>query len=116
MISGQAMNIGSSTLKNVQVTAHFYDSNAKNVGGIQTEKVSPTTLKADQKGTFNIKAPTNKMSGIASFLRLEYDSTSSSSSASSSAKSTSSPSSSTSHPHTSTSHSIAPAAKMTAKK
>jgi hypothetical protein len=77
-VNGQVENRASSEQKNVQIIAHFYDSKGNNVGGLATAKVSPTSLKHLQLGVFNIKASTSKMSGPASFVRLEYSSSSSS--------------------------------------
>jgi hypothetical protein len=75
LISGQVQNVAKpagKTLSNVQVIAHFYDINGNNVGGLQQVPISPTTLKSFQSGVFNIKAPKSAMSGIPSFVRLEY--------------------------------------------
>ena len=62
--------------ENVQVTAYFYDSKGNNVGGGSYQgAVNPSVLKSLQSGAFNIKASTSTMKGIPSFLRLEYQST-----------------------------------------
>jgi hypothetical protein len=75
-ISGQVQNIAKEkTLTDVQVIVHFYDSKGANVGGLQQMSVNPSTLKALQTGVFNIKSPISQMSGTPSFLRLEYEST-----------------------------------------
>lgn len=73
-ISGQVQNIAkpAKTLSNIGVIVHFYDSKGGNVGGLQQVSVNPTALKASQIGLFNIKAPTSQMSGVPTFLRLEY--------------------------------------------
>ncbi|MFL6357801.1 MAG: hypothetical protein ACJ72V_00470, partial [Nitrososphaeraceae archaeon] len=76
-ISGQADNVaaGAKTQRNVQVIAYFYDSKGNNVGGVQEVAVNPTVIKSLQLGAFNIKASTSTMKGTPSFLRLEYQST-----------------------------------------
>jgi hypothetical protein len=75
-ISGQVQNIAKQkTLTDIRVIAHFYDSKGGNVGGLQQVIVNPSTLKALQIGVFNIKAPISQMSGTPTFLRLEYQST-----------------------------------------
>jgi hypothetical protein len=76
-VSGQAENIaaGIKTQRNVQVIAHFYDSKRNNVGGLQKVAANPGVLKSLQSGAFNIKAGTSVMKGTPSFLRLEYQST-----------------------------------------
>jgi len=78
-ITGQADNVaaGAKTQRNVQVIAHFYDSKGNNVGGVQEVAVNPTVIKSLQVGAFNIKASTSTMKGTPSFLRLEYQSTTS---------------------------------------
>jgi hypothetical protein len=76
-ITGQADNVaaGAKTQRNVQVIAYFYDSKGNNVGGVQEVAVNPTVIKSLQLGAFNIKASTSTMKGTPSFLRLEYQST-----------------------------------------
>jgi hypothetical protein len=66
-VSGQVENRGVA-----QVTAHFYDNKANNVGGLATAKVTPTSLATHKIGVFNIAAKTSTMNGIPSFVRLEY--------------------------------------------
>jgi hypothetical protein len=76
-ITGQAENIaaGTKTQRNVQIIAHFYDSKGNNVGGLQKVAANPGVLKSLQSGAFNIKASTSVMKATLSFLRLEYQST-----------------------------------------
>jgi hypothetical protein len=74
-ITGQVENRVSKTQNNVQVTAYFYDSKGNNVGGPYKGTVNPTVLKSMQLGAFSMKPSTSIMKGTPSFLRLEYQST-----------------------------------------
>ena len=77
-ITGQVKNIATTkTQSNVQITGHFYDSKGNNVGGSYKGAVNPGILKSSQLGAFNFKASTSAMKGTPSFLRLEYQSTTS---------------------------------------
>ena len=73
-IVGQVKNVGTTTQNGVQVTADFYDTSGNNVGGNKTVTVSPSNLNTQQTGTFIITTPVADMKGIASFIRLEYES------------------------------------------
>ena len=73
-IVGQVKNVGTTTQNGVQVTADFYDTSGNNVGGNKTVTVSPSNLNTQQTGTFIITTPVEDMKGIASFIRLEYES------------------------------------------
>ena len=61
--------------RNVQVIAYFYDSKGNNVGGPYKGLVNPTVLKSLQLGAFSMKPSTSIMKGTPSFIRLEYQST-----------------------------------------
>ena len=74
-ITGQVENRVSKTQNNVQVTGFFYDSKGNNVGGPYKGTVSPTILKSLQLGAFSMKPSTSIMKGTPSFMRLEYQST-----------------------------------------
>jgi hypothetical protein len=63
------------TQRNIQVTAYFYDSKGNSVGGPYKGTVNPTLLKSLQLGAFNMKPSTSIMKGTPSFIRLEYQST-----------------------------------------
>ena len=67
-ITGQVENRVSKVQRNVQVVAYFYDSKGNSVGG-------PTVLKSLQLGAFSMKPSTSIMKGTPTFLRLEYQST-----------------------------------------
>jgi hypothetical protein len=74
-ITGQVENRVSKIQRNVQITAHFYDSKGNNVGGPYKGTVNPTVLKGLQLGAFSMKPSTSIMKGTPTFLRLEYQST-----------------------------------------
>jgi hypothetical protein len=76
-ITGQVENRVSRTQNNVQVIAYFYDSKGNSVGGPYKGAVNPTSLKTLQLGAFSMKPSTSIMKGTPSFLRLEYQSTTS---------------------------------------
>ena len=76
-ITGQAENTGTKTQTNVQVIAHLYDSKGNNVGGPYKGTVNPTVLKSLQLGAFSMKPSTSSMKGTPSFIKLEYQSTTS---------------------------------------
>ena len=63
------------TQRNVLVIANLYDSKGNNVGGSYRGAVNPSVLKGVQSGVFNIRASTSIMKGTPSFIRLEYQST-----------------------------------------
>jgi hypothetical protein len=74
-ITGQVENRISKTQNNVQVIAYFYDSKGNSVGGPYKGTVNPTILKSLQLGAFSVKPSTSIMKGTPTFLRLEYQST-----------------------------------------
>jgi hypothetical protein len=74
-ITGQIENRVSKIQRNVQVIAYFYDSKGNNVGGPYKGTVNPTVLKSLQLGAFSMKPSTSIMKGTPSFIRLEYQST-----------------------------------------
>jgi hypothetical protein len=74
-ISGQVENRVSKLQRNVQVTAHFYDSKGNDIG-LYKGTVNPTILKGLQLGAFSMKPITSIMKGTPSFLTLEYQSAS----------------------------------------
>jgi hypothetical protein len=75
-ITGQVENRAvSKTQNNVQVVAYFYDSKGNSVGGPYKGTVNPTILKSLQLGAFSMKQSTSIMKGTPSFIRLEYQST-----------------------------------------
>jgi hypothetical protein len=76
-ITGQVENRVSKIQRNVQITAYFYDSKGNNVGGPYKGTINPTVLKSLQLGVFNMKPSTSIMNGTPTFLRLEYQSTTS---------------------------------------
>ena len=74
-ITGQVENRVSKTQNNVQVTGYFYDSKGNSVGGPYKGAVNPTVLKGHQLGAFSMKPSTSILKGTPTFLRLEYQST-----------------------------------------
>jgi hypothetical protein len=76
-ITGQVENRVSKVQRNVQVVAYFYDSKGNSVGGPYKGIVNPTVLKSLQLGAFSMKPTTSIMKGTPTFLRLEYQSTTS---------------------------------------
>ena len=77
-ITGQVENRVAKIQRNVQVIAYFYDSKGNNVGGPYKGIVNPTVLKSLQLGAFSMKPSTYIMKVTPSFIRLEYQSTSTS--------------------------------------
>jgi hypothetical protein len=76
-ITGQVENRVSKIQRNVQVVAYFYDSKGDSIGGPYKGIVNPTSLKSLQLGAFSMKPSTYIMKGTPSFIRLEYQSTTS---------------------------------------
>jgi hypothetical protein len=77
-ITGQVENRATSKIqRNVQVIAYFYDTKGNSVGGPYKDAVNPTVLKSHQIAAFNMKPSTSIMNGTPSFMRLEYQSTTS---------------------------------------
>jgi hypothetical protein len=76
-ITGQVENGVAKIQNNVQVTAYFYDSKGNSVGGPYKGAVNPAVLKSLQLGVFSMKPSTSIMKGAPSFIRLEYQSTTS---------------------------------------
>jgi hypothetical protein len=76
-ITGQVENRVSKIQRNVQVIAYFYDSKGNSIGGPYKGTVNPTVLKSLQLGAFSMKPSTSIMKGTPTFLRLEYQSTTS---------------------------------------
>jgi hypothetical protein len=76
-ITGQVENRVSKTQNNMQVTGYFYDSKGNSVGGPYKGAVNPTLLKSHQLAAFSMKPRTSIMKGTPSFLRLEYQNTTS---------------------------------------
>jgi hypothetical protein len=74
-ITGQVENRVAKIQRNVQVIAYFYDSKGNSVGGPYKGTVDPTVLKSLQLGTFSMKPNMAIMKGTPSFIRLEYQST-----------------------------------------
>jgi hypothetical protein len=74
-ITGQVENRVAKIQRNVQVTALFYDSKGDTIGGPYKGTVNPTVLKSLQLGAFSMKPSTSIMKGTPSFIRLEYQST-----------------------------------------
>jgi hypothetical protein len=72
-ITGQVENIVSKIQRNVQVTAHFYDSKGNDIG-LYKGIVNPKVPKSLQLGTYNMRVSTSVMKGTPSFLTLEYQS------------------------------------------
>ena len=76
-ITGQVENRVSKTQNNVQVIGYFYDSKGNSVGGPYKGTVNPISLKSLQLGAFGMKPSTSIMKGTPSFIRLEYQNTTS---------------------------------------
>jgi hypothetical protein len=76
-ITGQVENRVSKIQRNVQVVAYFYDTKGNSVGGPYKGAVNPTILNSHQLAAFNMKPSTSIMKGSPSFMRLEYQSTTS---------------------------------------
>jgi len=74
-ITGQVENRVAKIQRNVQVTGYFYDSKGNNVGGPYKGVVNPTVQKSLQLGAFSMKPSMSIMEGTPSFIRLEYQST-----------------------------------------
>ena len=74
-ITGQVENrVSAKIQRNVQVTAHFYDSKGNDIG-LYKGIVNPIILKSLQLGAYNMRVSTSVMKGTPSFLTLEYQST-----------------------------------------
>ena len=76
-ITGQVENRVTKTQNNVQVIGYFYDSKGNSVGGPYKGAVNPTVLKSHQLAAFSMKPSISIMKGTPSFMRLEYQSTTS---------------------------------------
>jgi hypothetical protein len=74
-ITGQVENRVSKTQNDMQVTGYFYDSKGNSVGGPYKGSFNPTVLKSHQIAAFSMKPSTSIMKGTPSFIRLEYQST-----------------------------------------
>src|SRR5919197_4934116 len=72
-ITGQVENRVAKIQRNVQVTAHFYDSKGNDIESYKGT-VNPTVLKSLQLGAYNMRVSTSVMKGTTSFLTLEYKS------------------------------------------
>ena len=75
-ISGWAQFLDTrAAVRNIQLTASFYDQNGNNVGGAVVGNLSPSSLRALQLGSFQLSSDVSKMTAKPTFFRLQFTST-----------------------------------------